>query len=127
MTNSEKNLIADLQKQGYGYKKISSLTGLSLNSVKSYCQRHPVSAHENVCPACGNALISTPHKKTKKFCSDKCRISWWNSHKDVFGKTYTSHTCKHCGNAFTSYGNAPRVYCSRACYDAARGKLGATV
>lgn len=33
MTETERSRIVELQHQGYGYKKISTLTGLPLNTV----------------------------------------------------------------------------------------------
>ena len=42
MTAREIERIKDLQGKGYGYRKIAAETGISVNTVKSYCQRHPV-------------------------------------------------------------------------------------
>lgn len=36
MTNEEKSNIRQLQTQGYGYRSIAAMTGLSVNTVKSY-------------------------------------------------------------------------------------------
>ena len=41
MTEMERNRVVELQHQGYGYKKISTLTGLPLNTVKSFCTSIP--------------------------------------------------------------------------------------
>ena len=46
MTDMERSRIVELQHQGYGYKKISAITGLPLNTVKSFCDRHPVQIKE---------------------------------------------------------------------------------
>lgn len=121
MTNAQKAIIADLQKRGFGYKKISTLTGIALSAVKSHCQRHPITPEESKCPVCGKELVQLPHKKKKTFCSDKCRLTWWKQHSEVINrKTFTTHICKHCNCSFTSYGNSARTYCSRDCFNAAR-------
>ena len=46
MTDTERSRIVELQHQGYGYKKISAITGLPLNTVKSFFARHPVQIKE---------------------------------------------------------------------------------
>ena len=46
MTESERKHIIELQYQGFGYKKIAKLTGIPVNTVKSFCARHPVQIEE---------------------------------------------------------------------------------
>ena len=112
--------IRELQMQGNGYKKIAKMLGISENTVKSYCRRHPA---EDSCLQCGRALSHTPDKKRKKFCSDKCRLAWWNTHKEfVKKKTFYTLTCQHCGQIFESYGNNKRKFCSRTCFNDSRRK-----
>jgi endogenous inhibitor of DNA gyrase (YacG/DUF329 family) len=128
MTNEERMRIAELQRQGYGYKKIATITGLPQNTVKSYCSRHPLQKNDfaesdGLCRNCKKPLEQTPHKRQKKFCSDFCRMAWWNNHPElVQRKAYYTVTCAHCGNQFKSYGNAHRRFCSRACYAEFRRK-----
>lgn len=66
-----------LREKGYGYKRIASELNLSVNTVKSYCRRHPVPAvksnDDSVCLNCGKPIEQIPQRKKKKFCSDKCR------------------------------------------------------
>ena len=58
-----------------------------------------------------------PGRKKKRFCSDSCRMKWWNSHMDkVKRKAIYEFTCLHCGRTFTAYGNSGRKYCSHDCY-----------
>ncbi|WP_370767229.1 RNA polymerase subunit sigma-70 [Ruminococcus sp.] len=122
MTNEERMRIAELQRQGYGYKKIATITGLPQNTVKSYCSRHPLQKNdfaesEGLRRNCKKPLEQTPHKRQKKFCSDFCRMAWWNAHPErVQRKAYYTLTCRHCGKQFESYGNSHRVFCSRDCY-----------
>lgn len=52
----------------------------------------------------------------KKFCSDRCRMKWWNSHLDqVQRKANYDFVCPVCKKPFTVYGNANRKYCSHEC------------
>ena len=124
MTNEEKKQIEYLRSQGLGYKRIASALSLPVNSVKSFCRRHPAKPPtENVCPVCSTALVRIPHRKSKKFCSDACRMTWWNSHQELVNRKAIYHLfCAHCGQPFDSYGNKNRKYCSRRCYDDARRK-----
>lgn len=56
-------------------------------------------------------------KRKRMFCSDACRMAWWNAHPErVQRKAYYTLTCRHCGKQFESYGNSHRVFCSRDCY-----------
>ena len=122
MTNQEKESILSLQQSGMGYKKIAATLGLPVNGVKSFCRRHADSATKTgCCPQCGKPLKQLPHKKAKKFCSDKCRMAWWNSHPElVQRKAIYTLQCAHCGKTFEGYGNNQRIYCSRSCYAEAR-------
>ena len=114
--------ILEYRRQGLGYKRIAAITGYSINTVKSVCRRNPETS-EKRCLQCGNALIQPPHRKEKKFCSDKCRMAWWNSHPERVNRKAVYHfICAQCGQPFDSYGNDHRKYCSRACYAKARKK-----
>ena len=104
-----------------GYKRISTLMGISINTVKSYCRRHPVSKY-GICQQCGKAIKQTPHKKAKKFCSDACRMAWWKEHPEQVNRKVYHLTCAWCGKPFDSVGSNNRQYCSRACYADARRK-----
>ena len=122
MTWQEQRTVLKLLSGGAGYKKIATQLGLPVNTVKSFCRRQN-GGTEQVCANCGAALVQTPHHKAKRFCSDRCRMAWWNAHQDqVNRKAVYVLTCKYCGKEFESYGNRKRVYCSRGCYDAARRK-----
>jgi len=127
MVQKEINEIARLQRCGYGYKRISQITGLSQNTVKSYCRRHPLASDAaelvSCCQQCGKPIEQTPHRKRKLFCSDACRMAWWNAHPDrVKRKAYHTVTCASCGREFESYSSTNRKFCSRACYSAFRTK-----
>ena len=126
MTETEKLRIHKLRQEGLGYKKIAAALGLPVNSVKTYLRRHPIgedaAAIPDFCEMCGKPIIQIPHRKHKRFCSDSCRISWWNAHPDKGGKrTLNTFTCIYCGRTFQS-GARDRRYCSRNCYAKARKK-----
>lgn len=129
MTKDEIVVVTQLQRQGFGYRRIAALTNIPLNTIKSYCRRHPVAESadvtlsEDVCRQCGQPIESVPHRKAKQFCSDKCRMTWWNSHRNLVNrKAYQTVVCGNCGTAFQVYGNVPRKFCSRACSAASRRK-----
>ena len=115
--------IMKFRQQGLGYRRIAAVTGYSLNTVKSVCRRAAEQQEEKVCLQCGAKVEQPPHRKEKKFCSDKCRMAWWEAHPERLNRKAFYHlVCAHCGQPFDSYGNDRRKYCSRACYDAARRK-----
>lgn len=123
MNSKQKEQITLLRKEGLGYKRISSELGISVNTVKSFCQRHGILAKSNQdktqarCPVCDKMLENHQGKKKKRFCSSTFRMTWWNCHQsEVNRKAYTEHICKGCENSFSSYGNNKRKYCSHDCY-----------
>ena len=116
--------IDQLRYQGLGYRRIAAMLGMPEGTVKSYCRRHPFDIKQKVCFECGTPIQNTPHKREKKFCSDKCRQKWWNSHLDLVKRKAIYHlTCEHCGCVFESYGNDHRRFCSRTCYANYRRKV----
>ena len=124
MTDAQKTQIAELRMQGNGYKKIAQLTGISVDTVKSYCRRNPIRVEEPqaevqgcTCLCCGASISQIARQKPKKFCSDRCRNKWWNAHLDLAKrKANYDFTCQFCGRQFSAYGNKNRKYCSHSCY-----------
>lgn len=124
MTEKEKKRITDMRRSRAGYAEIADATGISVNTIKTFCRRNGLSdaalAEKVFCKNCGCA-ISRGKYRPKKFCSDHCRMDWWNAHLDKVHKTaFYSFICRHCGKSFTAYGNAQRKYCCRDCYLASR-------
>lgn len=116
MTQSDIGRIIELQKQGLGYKRIAAETGLPVNSVKTYCRRHPLENSTEKCDYCQAPLVRLPHTKRKRFCSDRCRMEWWKEHPDAVNrKKQYSHTCKFCSQEFFSTRKSS-VFCCRKCY-----------
>jgi len=126
MTEEEKSKIYELRQKGFGYQKIANTISVTSETVRSFLRREKNKGPESRCKNCGIKLTVTPGKMRKKFCSDKCRMTWWNSHQDqVNRKAYYPLVCQTCGKSFLSYGNRHRHYCSRSCFALARKKHGA--
>jgi endogenous inhibitor of DNA gyrase (YacG/DUF329 family) len=127
MDAAQKNKIEDMRLDGQSYAKIAGALGLSVNTVKSHCQRNRLGGKdctaENIaaCKNCGNHMVRNTGGRTRKFCSDACRMAWWKSHPECVGrKALYAIVCTHCGAEFFSYGNKGRKYCSHPCYIDAR-------
>ena len=129
MTESERMRIDALNVEGLGYRRIAAVIGLSPNTVKSYLRRR-VNVHVfydvqlgSECRQCHQPIQQTPHKRQKVFCSDSCRMAWWNARPEKVNRK-ANHTlvCEQCGRTFVSYSNAKRRFCSRACYATSRIK-----
>ena len=120
MTDDEKKQITILRRDGMGYGKIAQKTGVSVNTVKSFCRRNNLTVstgEKSVCECCGKQIEQTPGQKRKRFCSDSCRNKWWNGHLDlVKRKAVYTFTCPNCGKVFKAYGNSQRKFCCHACY-----------
>lgn len=135
MTVDEKNRIIMLRTSGRSLTEIAEETGISRNTVKSFCRRQGLtgdtianpkvavtdSSTVKPCQCCGKAMTLYPGHRERKFCSDKCRLHYWNTH---LGKTrltgMVEYTCPVCGELFYAYPNRQRKYCSHACYIEAR-------
>lgn len=129
MTGIQKQKIKYMRAQGFSYKAISDELKISVNTVKSYCRRNALASESvvgletsaDICANCKKELIHTPGAKKKRFCTDKCRMTWWAKHPDeIRRKALYNFVCPVCKKAFTAYGNAKRKYCSRECYGIAR-------
>ena len=135
MDDKQKEKIIKLRAKGKGYKTISNILGINVNTIKSFCKRKNINAETasklleripietTFCDNCGREIKQMPKQKKKRFCSDECRIQWWNSHLDqVKRKAYYTFRCVHCGKVFQVYGDSRRRYCSHDCFIAARFK-----
>ena len=127
MDVKQKERVAHMRLAGWGYSKIAQALGISKNTIKSYCKRNRLSGRQEspedrlVCKNCGREIKQTPGRKTRKFCSDKCRVDWWNAHPELVNRGAIYHMyCVHCGGSFESYGNKSRKFCSQACYISSR-------
>lgn len=132
MTNEQREEIKKLRADGYGYNRVAKALGISVNTVKSFCRRNnltgrrmkpktPANEVIGLCKYCGISVEQNLGRKEKKFCSDKCRMKWWNNNLDkVNRKAMYEFICPNCKKNFTVYGNSNRKYCSHECYVADR-------
>jgi endogenous inhibitor of DNA gyrase (YacG/DUF329 family) len=124
MQNDLKNKIFELRKLGKGYKSIAKELSITPSAVRNVCN----SKYNNpdlygICKNCGIRVKQTPGKKNRQFCSDKCRMAWWNSHsEEVKKKAFYTFTCPCCNTEFVTYGNRKRIYCSVSCASKSRTK-----
>lgn len=118
--------IFELRNSGMGYKSIAKELSLTPSAVRSVCiSKYNDPEKYGTCKNCGIRTKQTPGKKKRQFCSDKCRMAWWNSHKDeVNRKAVYTFTCPCCNNEFEAYGNSKRIYCSISCFAKTRTKRG---
>lgn len=128
MTEVQKQQILSLRKQGIGYVRIAQELCISPNTVKSYCRRNNLTKTEEIeqilpvkenkehfCLQCGIPIKQDPKRKLKKFCSDKCRMDWWNTHREMIQHSRLEDIiCPNCHKPFKAYGD--RKYCSHSCY-----------
>ena len=127
MTDAQKKQIREYRNGGYGYKKIAQTLGISVNTVKSFCRRNDINGDTVIKPSVTltGEIQQIAKQKKKRFCCDKCRNEWWNSHLDqVKRKAVYDFKCPHCGKEFHIYGDRRRKYCSHECYIADRFKGG---
>ncbi|MCM1497130.1 MAG: helix-turn-helix domain-containing protein [Clostridium sp.] len=120
MTAEEKARIITLRSNGATYSEIAEKLKLSINTVKSFYRRCGNNLKETAslfCKCCGKPIEQPKGAREKKFCSDMCRMKWWNSHRDeVNKKAVYDFRCVCCGKSFKAYGSKNRKYCSRQCY-----------
>ena len=122
MTQKQTAEITQLREQGLSVAKIAEAVGIPLNTVKSWCRRHPQVTDE-ACLQCGSPVRQRPHAKKKRFCSDRCRLAWWSQHPEA-RKCGHTHICRYCGAAFQT-NRLGSAYCSVACFADARRKAAA--
>ena len=105
MTNHQKNEIERMRRQGSTPAAIAEAMHLPLATIRSYIYRHPLKEQETVCPNCGASILAENRgKKKRRFCSDSCRMAWWNNNQDQINRqAYYPLKCHHCGKDFMSY------------------------
>lgn len=126
MTEQQKEQIMGMRLKGHSHTAIADSLGLSRNTVKSFCLRNiraepheepiaPIS--KGVCARCGKGFTLFPGHRQRRFCSDHCRMVWWNAHRDLLkSNAKVEHTCASCGKHFMNYERQHRKYCSHGCY-----------
>lgn len=115
MTNDEKKKILKLRDDGFGYKAIAAQTSINVSTIRKFLKTKGKLVDVYKCEYCG-LPFSNPLNRHKRFCSDSCRVSWWNNHKkESMHKKKVPYFCKECGKLFFDYEFKDRKYCSRRC------------
>ena len=78
MKRREAEKIAQMVLSGIPPSKIAAAMDMSVNTIKSHIRRHPEISAAGKCLYCGVPVVQPEGRKQKKFCSDRCRISYWN-------------------------------------------------
>lgn len=102
MTNWQKTQIESLRSIGLGYRRISTITGIARETIRSHFKSHPClisgTAEEAntvyhkrdeelvFCKQCGRYVPQNPHRKKKVFCCKKCGETWFNWQRPRVGK-----------------------------------------
>lgn len=126
MNDTERKRIDDLKASGKTANMISKELNISLNTVKTYLRRRrqkvviktnieEIKPVDGKCLYCGSD-ISNGKTKHKKFCSDKCRMKWWNEHRELVKKNVKVVSCLHCHKEFKADENKVVKFCSHDCY-----------
>lgn len=125
MKDSDRRKLEELWLRGHGCAKIANELGMNVNIVKLYCRRHGLSGdrqqekipeidrdiNEPRCKCCGIFITRKNGTKKRIFCSDKCRIAWWNNHQKLVNrKAEYAFICLNCEKRFAAYGNRERKY-----------------
>ena len=127
MTYEQKQQIVLLRKQGLGFSVIAEKLNLQKGNVKTFCWRNGLTDAElnhpqpdvisGFCKQCGKPLTQTGKSRPKEYCDSKCRMKWWNAHRNqLTGKSRISLQCANCGAKFSSYPHEHRKFCSHACF-----------
>lgn len=135
MNDIQRTQIINMRVEGVGYRTIAKTLNISENTIKSFCRRNKLTGTCKVvslkpleplqvevrCKCCDKIVPQNDKRKKKLFCSDKCRMTWWNSHRElVKHKNQVTKVCPYCHKEFISYEKAERKYCSHECYIADR-------
>ena len=121
MTDLQKKIIFTMRKQKATYATIADALGLSINTVKSFCYRNGINTtdtnDDGVCLCCGKTLAVSNSHRPRKFCSDRCKSTWWNARRYARqSEKMVTVVCSVCGTTFTDYASTNRKFCSQACY-----------
>jgi len=115
MTKQEKEQIKKMRLEGYGYGKIAQVLNIPKSTISSFCIT--LMSQPSLCLDCNKRLKQATGHRQKKYCSDKCRMNYWKSHKDEIKRSLDySVECSHCHRVFFTYQSLNRKYCSRDCF-----------
>ena len=123
MTEDEKTRVRELRNRGLGMQAIADIMKMSRDNVRYLLRKEGLggavgnTAEGRICMECGRTLIHTDGKRKRRFCSDSCRMKWWNRRRDTRrSKSMKELACPVCGQIFWAYGSSHRRFCSTECY-----------
>lgn len=125
--------VFEMRSQGIGIQSIAKTLGINSESLKEFCKRYHLMGPSEVvklniieqerqhiiCPECRKKITRKKRGRTKRFCSEVCRRTWWEKHGSQKLKQSSAiyhFECLGCGRAFSAYGNQNRKYCCHRCY-----------
>lgn len=117
MTKTERERLEQLRRSGISPRSIAEELHIPLETIRTYCKRHPLQESADYCPVCAKRLVHTAHRRKKRFCSDSCRRAWWKAHPEALKRKQPYHcVCHNCGTAFDTH-RPEASFCSMACYN----------
>ena len=81
MKRQEIEKIKQMRLNGATPTDIARKLNMSVNTIKSHIRRHPIIPPEPKCLWCGVPVVQPEGRKQKKFCSDRCRMQYWNNRR----------------------------------------------
>lgn len=138
----ERERVRELRLSGLGYEAIAEKMGLSIFAVLDYCVElgipgegeiylsvpgltergtafHKMSSScGRVCQQCGAQILQGTMGRPRRFCSNECKNTYWNSLRVKRKRSGRLAICKNCGAPFRAVNEskAPRLFCCRKCY-----------
>ena len=113
MTDSERQIVLNLRKEGKGYKAIAKETGLNPQTIASFIKQF----EKHICPQCHQTFPAPNGRRYKRFCSAECRIKYWSEHYKLAHRASAKKCiCEECGSEFLNFKSVDRKFCSRICF-----------
>ena len=91
--NNMHETIVQMRTENFSYAAIAEALQIPKNTVKSVCRRENIQPGDGktkiladlqkliLCKYCGKPVLNEWNRKSKIFCSDSCRINWWNEER----------------------------------------------
>lgn len=122
LTESQKQQIFTMRRNGMGYRTVAAEMGLSRDVVRNFCRSNSIDGYaknfvnKTVCPTCGKVFVQpVTTGRRRRFCSEQCRREYWKNHTDELKSIKYYHVCACCGQVFQDR-NLEKKYCSHQCY-----------
>lgn len=123
MTEIEKATIRELRTRGLGMQAIADIMKMGRDNVRYFLRKEGLGGARGgdvvgrFCLECGRPVKRVDGKRLKRFCTDRCRIRWWNRRRrSRRSSSMEELVCPVCGQMFWAYGSSHRRFCSCECY-----------